>query len=169
MRSLTVTLLLLVGAGPFVSKAAGNELEIVATAATAAVAAGSADRRNILLGELTYRFQLRHRCEAPLTPQSIVLTIADTHEYIPAEELGEGNARRTVALPPGQIPPIAVTGFCAGDADGGRLLTLTSALSATASLHCGSEDRRSVRYAATPLDIVLVCEAGGSDDTDTSD
>ncbi len=139
-------------------------LAIIATAATAHVPAGTSGRRTLRLPGLDFRFQFRIACPGTAGPQSLSMTIADTHRNFGADELAaETNvAHAHVRIPGNQIAPVAVDGFCASDAPSANVQTLTlpSLLSASASLRCGDDENSSIRYASVPLDVVLVCDAG---------
>lgn len=158
----------IVAAAPAVAAAddapARHELQIIPTAATAAIVPGSPGRRAIELPDLTYTFQLRHRCRDPFEPSSLSLTVLDSHRFFdPAATDGRISVHRsTLRLGRGQIAPVAVEGFCSagerGVAGDERPLTVASALTAAASLRCANGESQEVVYTTAPLDVVLVCE-----------
>lgn len=135
---------------------------IIASAATAQIAAGPTGRRTLRLPALDFRFQFRLACPGATQPLSLGVTIADTHRSLGAEDLESevGVAQTTIRIPSGQIAPVAVEGFCAaGDVpNDARPLTLPALLSASASLRCGADETSFMQYSSVPLDVVLVCE-----------
>ncbi len=139
-----------------------EDLTIIASAATVRVSAGTSGRRTLRLPGLDFRFQFRFACPGAAIPQSLSMTIADTHRNLGADQLTAATnvAHAVVRIPAGQIAPVAVEGFCAADAPAADTLTLTlaSLLSASASLRCGDDDNTSIRYGSVPLDVVLVCD-----------
>ncbi len=151
------------GSSAAAESAANEGLAIIASAATARVSAGTSGRRTLRLPGLDFRFQIRIACPGTANPQSLSMTIADTHRNLGAEELtAETNvAHARVRIPASQIAPVAVEGFCAADAPSANVqpLTLPSLLSASASLRCGDDENSSIRYDSVPLDVVLVCDS----------
>ena len=137
-------------------------LAIIASAATARVSAGAGGRRALRLPGLDFRFQFRFACPGTSSPQSLSMTIADTHQSLGADELtAETNvAHARVRIPASQIAPVAIEAFCATEAPSANSspLTLPSLLSASASLRCGDDEDSSIRYDSVPLDVVLVCD-----------
>ena len=105
------------GSSSLASDVDDKGLTIIATAATAQIAAGSSGRRTLRLPGLDFRFQFRFACRGAAKPVSLGVTIADTHHSLGAEELVSdvGIARATIRIPSGQIAPVAVEGFCAAD------------------------------------------------------
>ncbi len=169
MRTLVLLTGLSIAAG-LVSSATAESLDadgltIIASAATARVSAGTSGRRTVRLPGLDFRFQFRFACPGTSRPQSLSMTIADTHRSLTADELAAETkvARALVRIPASQIAPVAVEAFCAIDASPAESspLTLPSLLSASASLRCGDDDTSSIRYGSVPLDVVLVCDAEG--------
>ena len=143
---------------------ARHELQIIPTAATAAILPGSPGRRAVELPDLSYAFQLRHDCRAPFEPLSLSLTVLDSHRFFDPAAAGGGHSvlRSSLRLGRGQIAPVAVEGFCSVDgqsvAGAERPLTVASVLTAAASLRCASGESQEVVYTTAPLDVVLVCE-----------
>ena len=135
---------------------------IIASAATAQIAAGPTGRRTLRLPALNFRFQFQLACRGATQPLSLGVTIADTHRSLGTEALVSdvGVARTTIRIPSGQIAPVSIEGFCAADngSSEARPLTLPALLSASASLRCGDDEHSSMQYASVPLDVVLVCE-----------
>ena len=167
MRILVLLAVLLIAVAP-VSSATAESLDsdgliIIASAATARVSAGSSGRRTLRLPGLNFRFQFRFACPGTSNAQSLSMTIADTHRNLDAEELTAESqvAHALVRIPATQIAPVAVEAFCAADALPAESapLTLSSLLSASASLRCGDDESSSIRYDSVPLDVVLVCDS----------
>ncbi|MDX1480773.1 MAG: hypothetical protein R3315_03800, partial [Woeseiaceae bacterium] len=129
-----------------------HELSIVPTAATAAVQPGQAGRRTIELPDLSYSFQLRPRCRPPYEPQSLSLTVADSHRFFRPVVTSDTApvVRTTLPVSSGQIAPIAIEGFCVADdqpaASEDRPQTVASVLTAAASLRCASDDSEAIVY-----------------------
>lgn len=142
-----------------------HRLEIVATAGRVQIAPGGNGRRAIQLPALRYEFQLLHRCAVASEPQSLSVTVADSHVRFPADALDadRGVVRASLSIPASQIPPVVVNAFCeqgqAEPDDGQPTLTLASIMSVSASLRCGSALGDQVTFSAAPLDVVLVCDA----------
>lgn len=150
--------------------AAEGELEIVATAATAVIAPAGNGRRPVELPTLRYSFHLLHECASSFIPQSLSLTIADSHRFLREGELdgARGVARVSLDIPASQLAPVILSDFCAakdtadGDTTGTALKTMPSLLSAAASLQCTSAAGQRTIYSVAPLDVVLVCKAAPS-------
>lgn len=146
--------------------AAEGELEIVATAATAVITPSGKGRRPVDLPSLRYSFHLLHECASSFIPQSLTLTIADSHRFLGKGELegARGVARVSLDIPASQLAPVILSDFCAatdaaeGDT-GTALKTMPSLLSAAASLQCASAAGQRTIYSVAPLDVVLVCKA----------
>lgn len=132
-------------------------LDIVASAATAKIHPAGTGRRTASIGALSFRFQLRYACPAETEPDSVALTVADSHQRIGGDELDGSAARIELELPAAQTAPVPVIDFCIADAESSPPLTLAAMLTASASLRCVGEEFQQTIYRAAPLDVVLVC------------
>lgn len=152
-----------------------HTVEITANVPVVAISPQPTDRHFLNLPTLEYRFQIEPRCEAGWQPQSLSLNVADSRVSLTGAELNEKGGEILLRVPARQIAPVPVAGFCViADADEGsiraarqqeespdlpRELDIGGALSAHASLVCGSDGARDITYVARPLDVQLSCEA----------
>lgn len=154
-----------------------HAIDITADVPVVAVAPQPTDRHFLTLPSLEYRFQVEPRCEAGWQPESFSLNVADSRVSLTGAELNDGAGEILLRVPARQIAPVPVAGFCviaeagkgsAGAAneespDSRRELDIGGALSAHASLVCGSNGARDITYAARPLDVLLSCEPSQPD------
>lgn len=150
-----------------------HTVDITANVPVVAVAPQPTDRHFLTLPSLEYRFQVEPRCEAGWRPESFSLNVADSRVSLAGSELNDGGGEILLRVPARQIAPVPVAGFCviaqamkgsAGAADedspdSPRELGIGGALSAHASLVCGSDGARDITYVARPLDVLLSCDA----------
>lgn len=172
-------LALLVLATPSVSSAAddaplerSHAVEITVNVPVVAVSPQPGDRHFLNLPSLEYQFRIEPRCETGWRPESFSLNVADSRVSLSGAELNEGTRELLLRVPARQIAPVPVAGFCvigeaekgsaeaaSGRSKPGSQLGIGGALSAHASLVCGSDDARDITYVARPLDVLLSCEA----------
>lgn len=149
-----------------------HTLNVSATVPIIDVAAREASSRSYALPALDYTLDLSTGCARPFDPVSLVVTVADSHRHINAQQLAQEAGKSSVVLviPADQLAPIAAPEFCRTlDADNGTVakspataaetLTIAGVLSATLSLRCSDGDREEIVYRSQPLDITLRCEA----------
>lgn len=154
------------------SAMAEGNLTLTADTPSAPVKPRSAARAPLVLPELEYNFRIQADCHDNLEAASLSLAVADTRRTFNQTQIASGDLNAVnLRIPASQIAPVLIANFCvaATEADPvaatrGRQLpiTISSALSAQASLLCAAEGRQSMRYASATLDVQLVCE-------DTSD
>jgi hypothetical protein len=180
-RSLSVLCILLTflpGAGS-AEGSPGDRVTIAAIPPVVAVTAGAPGRQFVELPTLEYSFEVTAQCSDSRTPQSLSINVADSRISLsPADLAAEAPRAFVLKIPGRQIAPVAVDDFCVLD-DGNsvaetedmaidigpvaaepepRLLTVGAALSAQASLVCGSGDgERHITYVSRPLDVTLSC------------
>lgn len=184
-RQLFITVVgLLAAVGPrnvLAESANGHHLSLTADIPVVEVAPRQSGRSFVQLPTLQYNFELEARCAGDTAPASFALNVADTRITLDAAEL-DGQAAATgrqlkLEIPANQLAPIAINAFCElppavpgpGD-DADHLpnirdseLPVPAALSAHASLLCVSESRRAMTYAASSLDLLLVCREPDND------
>jgi hypothetical protein len=161
----------------FADETAGESthtVEITANVPVVAISPQPTDRHFLNLPTLEYRFEIKPQCEAGWQPQSFSLNVADSRVSLTGAELNDRGGKILLRVPARQIAPVPVAGFCViAEADEGsiraqqqrqapdppRELDIGGALSAHASLVCGSNGARDITYVARPLDVLLSCEA----------
>lgn len=149
-----------------------HSVDIRASVPVVAVSPQPGDRHFLDLPSLEYRFQVEPRCEAGWQPEWFSLNVADSRISLTAVELNDTAGEVRLRVPARQIAPVPVAGFCViAEADKGsgeereagpqspRERGIGGALSAHASLVCGSNGARDITYVAHPLDVLLSCEA----------
>jgi hypothetical protein len=119
------------------------------------------DGRNFIrLPGLQYTVRVESDCDITRKPARLSLNVADTRVVLDEAEI-DGAIDIPVAIPSGQIGPIAVEGFClTGDdesASGKETMLVPSVLSLQASLLCTGESGNKIVYASTTLDVRLEC------------
>ena len=149
--------------------AAGEDprLSIAAEPPRVEIPEQQAARHGIVLPSLEIRFRIDARCPAPQVPVSLMLSIADSRRYVPANEIGAVlESGLTITVPSPQIAPVFMHDFCT-DKGTRREATVPGLLSAQGSLACGSADdpAASINYASAGVDVNLACpgEAGEAD------
>ena len=159
-------LLLLISATGKSESGPDSTLTIVANTPTATIQAREANKKFIELPTLEYAFEIHIRCLHNRKPTSVLLSVADTHKSLHADDFASGSrVGMTLRIPAAQMGPIAVENFChltdkrvASDTDAMQQLTIFAALSAHASLRCESDTDQKVMYVSEPLDVILICE-----------
>ena len=149
-----------------------HTLSVSATVPVIDVVAREASSRTYTLPALDYTLDLATACARPFDPVSLVVTVADSHRRINAQQLAQDAGASSIALvvPADQLAPIAVPEFCRtpnDDSDGSadspaataETLTIAGVLSATLSLRCSDGERQEIVYLSQPLDLTLRCEA----------
>lgn len=125
----------------------------------------SGERAPLQLPDLEYNFRVDAVCRDNLVPASLSLAVADTRRTFDAEQIVAGALNEfRLLVPAAQIAPVVVANYCVADGDNegdvtsASSLTVYAALSAQASLLCIGDADRSMKYASTNLDVMLVCE-----------
>lgn len=175
-------LLAAIGPGNVLAESAnGHHLSLTADIPVVEIAPRQAGRSFVQLPTLQYSFQLEARCAGDTSPASFALNVADTRITLDAAEL-DGHAAVTgqqlnLEIPANQLAPVAINAFCelppdvpgpGDDADDhadsrDSELPVPGALSAHASLLCVSDSRQAMTYAASSLDLLLVCREPDSE------
>lgn len=169
-------LLAAIGPGIVLAESANeHRLSLTADIPVVEVSPRQAGRSFVQLPTLHYRFQLEAQCADDALPESFALNVADTRITLDAADLNgqaAGTGRQlTLEIPANQLAPVAINAFCelppvvpeAGDDADHQAnirdseLPVPGALSAHASLLCVSDSRRAMTYAASSLDLLLVC------------
>ena len=156
-----------------------HRVSVVASVPVVDIAARETSSRTFPLPRLDYTLELSTACARPFDPISLVVTVADSHQRIDAQQLAAdaGKSHVTLAVPADQLAPVPVPEFCLlleseavnGDpptatAASAQTLTLSGALSANVSLRCSDGERQEIVYRSQPLDVTLRCDAGESPD-----
>lgn len=145
-----------------------DSLNVSANAPTVSVAPRNAGRNFMRLPTLEYVFEISAKCADGRLPKSISLSVADSRKSLVAEQIAlDGPTELSLQVPANQIAPLAVENFCIADggddstvdADSQTELSVSSALSAQASLLCEGADDTAMTYVSRPLDVSLVCGA----------
>ena len=156
-----------------------HTLNVSATVPVIDVAAREASSRTYALPALDYTLDLSTGCARPFDPISLVVTVADSHRHINAQQLAQEAGKSSVVLvvPADQLAPIAAPEFCQTlDADNGAMaspataaetLTIAGVLSATLSLRCSDGEREEIGYRSQPLDLTLRCETNDTPTTNS--
>jgi hypothetical protein len=151
-------------------------LKFSADTPTANVTPRSRERAPLELPDLEYQFSIDAVCSDDLSPAFLSLAVADTRRTFNAEQIVAGALDDVRLLVPArQIAPVVIANFCVaeGDADQGTTsassLTVHAALSAQASLLCIGDTDRSMKYASTSLDVMLVCESRNDESDGAAD
>ncbi len=133
-------------------------LGVDAGPAVAVIALQEGGRKLVQLPELEFPLSVSPRCTAAARPESVSITIADTRETLGAETLQDApTVDVSVRVSARQLAPFALQGFCVDATAEGDSITLASVLTAQASLRCVRGDRRTIVFAAEPLDIRVDC------------
>ena len=140
-----------------------DRLSIDAQPAVAVIAVQEGGRKLVQLPTLEFLLSVSPQCAAGGQPESVSVTIADTRSTVREEDL---LAAATVDVPmriaASQLAPFALREFCLDPASEAESITLASALTAQASLRCAHGERRTIVFAATPLDIRVDCVRSAS-------
>ncbi len=143
--------------------------------ATAAVAPAPEGRRQIELPSLEYAFSVVVRCESPMLPARLSITVADTRKLLELTEDDESrNVDASLKIPASQLAPISTDGFCVIGDDASRApLLLKGVLTTSLSLRCSGDNGDAIHYASESLAVKLECvepdadyEASSADATD---
>ena len=127
------------------------------------------------LPSLTYALTLTTFCDKNWQPASVSVSIADSGKSFNAQQLqGVAMLETKLQIPAIQIAPLPVEQFCIkdkqkefqpGNADDNETpsgtnankITISSVLSAQASLLCATESEQFITYVTKPLDVTLEC------------
>ena len=135
-----------------------DRLRIQTEPAVAILAKQQAGRKLVRLPDIEFRLGITMYCANSGQPESLSITIADTHRTLRAEEL---QAAKTVdvvmRIPARQIAPLALREFCIDTSSESESVLITSALALQASLRCSRGDEQSIVFAAESLDIRVDC------------
>lgn len=135
-----------------------DRLSVEAAPAVAVVALHEGGRKLVQLPELEFVLSVYSRCAANGRPESLSITIADTRATLRGESLQDSD---TVDVPvrvsANQLAPFALHEFCTDPGAEGDSITLSSALTAQASLRCARGEQQSIVFAAEPLDVRVYC------------
>ena len=135
-----------------------DRLSVAAEPAVAVIGVHEGGRKLVQLPALEFVLSLSPRCAGNGRPESLSITIADSRETLRGEALQEAS---TIAVPvrvsANQLAPFALRDFCTDPAAEGNSLTLSSALTAQASLRCVRGEQQTMVFAAEPLDIRVDC------------
>lgn len=144
-----------------------DSLSVAANVPTVSVAPRDVGRNFMRLPALEYLFEIRASCSDGRVPKSVSLNVADSRKSLAADQIVDGGPTElSLQVPASQIAPLVVENFCISltgeDADAAsdarKQVSISSALSAQASLLCESEDDKAMTYVSRPLDVSLVCE-----------
>lgn len=129
--------------------------------AVASITPHPGSRKLIRLPELEFPLRISAQCAAGRMPESISVSVADTHRTFSGEDLPVSAILETsVRISPRQIAPIAMRDFCVSANESRPSLLVATALTAQISLRCVKDDERSIAFRAEALDILLSCETG---------
>jgi hypothetical protein len=135
-----------------------DRLRIHAEPAVAVLAMQQGGRNLVRLPDIEFPLGISIYCANSGQPESLSITIADTHRTLRAEEL---QAAKTVdvamRIPARQIAPLALQEFCIDTSSEGESVFITAALAVQASLRCSRGEEQSIVFAAAPLDIRVDC------------
>ena len=135
-----------------------DRLSVDAEPAVAVIALHEGGRKLVQLPELEFVLSVSPRCAANGRPESLSITIADTRATLRGEALQDASAVDVpVRISANQLAPLALQEFCTDPAAEGDSITLSSALTAQASLRCARGEQQSIVFAAEPLDIRVYC------------
>lgn len=127
------------------------------------------------LPSLTYALTLTTFCDKNWQPASVSVSIADSGKSFNAQQLQSTAILKTeLQIPAIQIAPLPVEQFCIkdkqkkfqpGNTNDNELpsganrnkITISSVLSAQASLLCATESEQSITYVTKPLNVTLEC------------
>jgi len=127
--------------------------------AVASITPHSGSRKLIRLPELEFPLRISVQCAAGRTPESISISVADTHRNFSGEDLPVSATLETsVRISPRQIAPIAMRDFCVAASESRPSLLVTTALTAQISLRCVKNGQRSIAFQSKALDVMLNCE-----------
>jgi hypothetical protein len=135
-----------------------DRLRVHPEPAVAILSVQPAGRNLVRLPDVEFRLSLSTHCANGGQPESLSITIADTHMNLRAEELQAGRKFDVaMRIPARQIAPLALHEFCIDPASEGDSVLITSAMALQASLRCSRGDDHSIVFAAQPLDIRVDC------------
>lgn len=135
-----------------------DRLKVHAEPAVAALAVQQAGRNLVRLPDIGFRVGITTHCANNGQPESLSITIADTHRTLGAAELQAADTIDVdMLVPASQIAPLALQAFCVDTAAEGESVLIASALAVQASLRCSRGDDQTMVFAAEPLDIRLDC------------
>ena len=137
-------------------------LDVQASPARVEVEPGPAGLRQIELPDLEFALSIRPDC-AGGKPESISISVADTSETLPAEDLAGGSiVEATLSLPAQQTGPLPVDRFCAASESAETpppaVRAVRDAFTAHLSLRCARDGEPSIVYLTVPLSLELACK-----------
>ena len=123
-----------------------DRLRVHAEPAVAELAMQQAGRNLVNLPQLEFRLSITPHCAAGGQPESLSITIADTHTNVRGEDLQSTTSIDvSMLVSASQLAPFALREFCVDPASVGESLLLTAALAAQVSLRCARAEGQSVR------------------------
>ncbi len=135
-----------------------DRLRIHTEPAVAVLVMQQAGRNLVRLPDIEFRLGISTYCANSGQPESLSITIADTHRTLRAAELQAGDTLDVaMRIPARQIAPLAMREFCIDTRSESESVLITSALAVQASLRCSRGEEQSIVFAAEPLDIRVDC------------
>ena len=150
----------LLAGNPAAADPAGR-LSVNTGVTSVAIPRGTQNRRPLRLHTLEIPVQIEAECEPGAMAESVSISIADSRETHRVSQSPEPVIiDTTILLPDRQIAPIVVEEFCMPDDGPGAApqQLIPDAFTVHVSLHCASQNGRSIHYVAVPIEIRLVCE-----------
>ncbi len=144
-----------------------DSLSVAANSPSVPVVPRNPGRSFIRLPTLEYDFEVRASCSDGKLPKSLSLNVADSRKSLAANQIiSDGPTEFSLRIPASQIAPLVIEDFCITEVgeegqtvnDARTQVSISSALSAQASLLCESDDDRTMTYVSQTLDVSLVCE-----------
>lgn len=135
-----------------------DRLGVHAEPAVAVLALQESGRKHVQLPELEFRLSVSPYCAQGGRPESLSITIADSHETLRGDQLRTtGTLGLSIRVPASQLAPFALREFCVDPISEGESVLFTAALAAQVSLRCAREAEPSIVFVAEPLDIRVDC------------
>lgn len=147
-----------------------DRLRISAEPAVAVLTVQQSGRNLVNLPELEFALSLSPHCAESGQRESLSITIADTRTTLNGEALQAATTIDvSIRVSASQLAPFALREFCVDPVSAGESILLTSALTAQASLRCARGEKRSIVFAAEPLDIRVDCVASAAEAAPAAD
>lgn len=147
-----------------------DRLRISAEPAVAVLTVQQGGRNLVNLPELEFALSLSPHCAESGQRESLSITIADTRTTLNGEALQAATTIDvSIRVSASQLAPFALREFCVDPVSEGESILLTSALTAQASLRCARAEKRSIVFAAEPLDIRVDCVASAAEAATAAD
>ena len=159
-----VCLLAVTAAAP---AACSDTLSVAADAPAVPLAPRNPGRNFVRLPTLEFTFEIQTYCSASRSPESLSLSVADTHKSLSGEQItSDGPTEISLQIPANQLAPLVIEDFCVlqVEENGDRprtvptQITIPAALSAQISLLCEGDEDKAITYVSRALDVSLVCE-----------